>query len=98
VRTSRIFCWSERKRGSRNLPFEPRLALTQCVLPGRSLFESILLGIIAGAVGLGLCWATLKLLSASHLVHLPRAGNIGIDVSVLFFTLSCRSALVRRSA
>jgi predicted permease len=50
------------------------------------LFESILLGTIAGALGLGLCWAALKLLSASHLVHLPRAGNIGIDVWVLFFT------------
>jgi len=50
------------------------------------LFESVLLGIIAGGVGLGLCWASLKLLSASHLVHLPRAGNISIDVWVLFFT------------
>ncbi len=50
------------------------------------LFESITLGIIAGAVGLGLCWAALNLLSHSDLVHLPRAGNIGIDVRVLLFT------------
>ncbi len=51
------------------------------------LFESITLGAIAGAVGLGLCWAALKLLSASDLVHLPRSGNIRIDGWVLLFTL-----------
>jgi putative ABC transport system permease protein len=50
------------------------------------LFESVTLGIIAGAVGLGLCWAVLQLLSVSDLVHLPRAGHIGIDASVLLFT------------
>ncbi len=49
------------------------------------LLESITLGIIAGAVGLGLCEAALKLLSASDLVHLPRAHNIGIDGWVLLF-------------
>lgn len=50
------------------------------------LFESITLGVIAGGVGLSLCWAALKLLSASDLVHLPRSGNIKIDGAVLFFT------------
>ena len=33
-----------------------------------------------------MCWAALKLLSASDLVRLPHAGNIGIDVWVLLFT------------
>ncbi len=51
------------------------------------LVESILLGAIAGAVGLALCQAALKLLSASNLVHLPRAENIRIDGWVLLFTL-----------
>jgi putative ABC transport system permease protein len=50
------------------------------------LFESILLGIIAGAVGLALCRAALSLLTVSDLVHLPRAGNIRIDGWVLLFT------------
>ena len=50
------------------------------------LFESITLGLIAGAVGLGLCRAALKLLAASDLVHLPRSGNIKIDGWVLLFT------------
>ncbi len=51
------------------------------------LVESILLGAIAGAVGLALCQAALKLLSASNLVHLSRAENIRIDGWVLLFTL-----------
>jgi putative ABC transport system permease protein len=50
------------------------------------LFESVLLGIIAGAVGLALCGAALKLFSASDLVHLPRSGNVRIDGWVLLFT------------
>ena len=52
------------------------------------LLESVLLGIIAGVAGLGLCQAALKLLSASDLVHLPRSGNIRIDGWVLFFTFT----------
>ena len=50
------------------------------------LFESVLLAIIAGALGLGLCWAALKLLLASDLVHLPRSGNIRVDGWALLFT------------
>ncbi len=50
------------------------------------LFESILLGAIGGVVGLALCRAALKLLSASDLVHLPRSANIRIDGWVLLFT------------
>jgi predicted permease len=51
------------------------------------LFESVLLGMIAGAVGLALCRAALKLLSASNLMHLPRSGNVRIDGWVLLFTV-----------
>jgi predicted permease len=52
------------------------------------VFESLLLGVMAGAVGLGLCRAALKLLLASDLVHLPRSGNIRIDAWVLAFTFT----------
>ena len=52
------------------------------------LFESGLLGVIACAVGLVLCRAVLKLLSASTLVHLPRSGNVRIDGWVVLFTVS----------
>jgi predicted permease len=50
------------------------------------LFESVTLGLIAGLVGLGLSWGALKLLTASDLVRLPRAHNIGIDGWVVLFT------------
>jgi predicted permease len=50
------------------------------------LLESVTLGAIAGAVGLALSWAALKLFSASDLVRLPRAHNIHIDASVVLFT------------
>ncbi len=52
------------------------------------LFESVLLGILAGTLGLGLCWAALKLLLATDLVHLPRSGNIRIDGWILFLTFA----------
>ncbi len=51
------------------------------------LLESVTLGVVAGAAGLGLSWGAVKLLSASDLVHLPRAHNIHIDVWVVLFTL-----------
>jgi putative ABC transport system permease protein len=50
------------------------------------LFESVMLGAIGEAVGLALCRAALRLLSASDLVHLPRSANIRIDGWVLLFT------------
>jgi predicted permease len=50
------------------------------------LFESITLGAIGGAAGLGLCRVALKQLAASDLVHLPRSQNIRIDGWVLLFT------------
>jgi predicted permease len=52
------------------------------------LLESVTLGVVAGVVGLGLSWGALKLLSASDLVHLPRAHNIQIDVCVVLFTFA----------
>ena len=49
------------------------------------LFESVTLGVVAGVLGLGLSWGALKLLSASDLIHLPRAHNIQIDGWVVLF-------------
>jgi predicted permease len=51
------------------------------------LLESVMLGIIAGAVGLGVASAALKLLSASELIRLPRAVNIHIDTWAVLFAL-----------
>ncbi len=49
------------------------------------LFESLLLGVAGGALGLGLAYGALRLLAASGLAHLPRIGNITIDGWVLAF-------------
>ena len=57
------------------------------------LFESITLGVIAGAVGLGLAYAAIKALAASDLVRLPRAHHISIDGWVALFALAISIAV-----
>jgi putative ABC transport system permease protein len=51
------------------------------------LFESVTLGLIGGAVGLGLAYAALRALRALAPAGLPRIHEIGIDIPVLVFTL-----------
>ena len=51
------------------------------------LLESALLGLAGGALGLGLAFGALRLLTASKVTHLPRLNNISIDPWVLGFTL-----------
>ncbi|MDY7094433.1 MAG: ABC transporter permease [Acidobacteriota bacterium] len=50
------------------------------------LSESLLLGALGGAVGLGLAWAGLQLLRATAPAGLPRVEEIAIDPQVLAFT------------
>jgi putative ABC transport system permease protein len=52
------------------------------------LVESLALGVVGGAVGLGFAAAALRLLLALAPANLPRLGDIGIDASVLLFTLA----------
>ena len=51
------------------------------------LVESMTLGILGGAVGLGLAYGALQLLVAKGPTTLPRLRDIGIDPLVLAFTL-----------
>ena len=51
------------------------------------LLESVMLGLIGGAVGLGLAFGALRLLVALAPGNLPRLQEITIDVPVLLFTL-----------
>ena len=51
------------------------------------LLESTVLGVAGGAIGLGLAYGALRMLTASGLAHLPRIENISIDPWVLAFTL-----------
>ena len=52
------------------------------------LTESLFLGILGGALGLGLAYEALRLLVAVGPATLPRLDNIGIDPAVLLFTLA----------
>ncbi|HEY7392929.1 MAG TPA: ABC transporter permease, partial [Bryobacteraceae bacterium] len=51
------------------------------------LLESMTLGVLGGALGLGLAYAALRLLVAKGPATLPRLGEIGIDPLVLAFAV-----------
>jgi predicted permease len=51
------------------------------------LMESVMLGVLGGAAGLGLAYGALQLLMAIAPANLPRIENISIDGTVLGFTL-----------
>jgi predicted permease len=52
------------------------------------LVESVALGVIGGIVGLALAFGALRLLVALAPGNLPRVADIGVDVTVLLFTLA----------
>ena len=62
------------------------LGATQGTMMRRYLTESVLLALGGGLLGLGVAWAGLRSLLVMAPVALPRAGEIGIDGSVLGFT------------
>jgi putative ABC transport system permease protein len=51
------------------------------------LLESIVLGLVGGALGLGLAFAAVRLLVAAAPASLPRLGEITVDPVVVSFTL-----------
>ena len=57
-------------------------------LAAQLLHENAILGLLGGALGLGLSWAALPLLIRLVPFGLPRINQIGIDVPVLLFTLA----------
>jgi predicted permease len=72
----------------------PELALRAALGAGRGriagelMFESLTLGLISGLTGLGLAYAALRVFLAMAPGGIPRIHEIGIDGSVLLFTLS----------
>jgi predicted permease len=50
------------------------------------MVESLVLGLLGGALGLGLAWGGVRLLIAIAPANLPRLGEITIDGAVLLFT------------
>jgi len=56
-------------------------------ITGLFLGESVLLGLLGGALGLCLAWAGLRLLVSMAPADLPRLDDVGLDPVVLVFTL-----------
>ncbi|HEX4632985.1 MAG TPA: ABC transporter permease, partial [Gemmatimonadales bacterium] len=52
-----------------------------------ALGESLVLGLAGGAVGLGLAWASVRLLAARAPTTVPRVAELGIDARVAGFSL-----------
>ena len=52
------------------------------------LLESVVIGVVGSALGLGLAWGALRLLVTLGPSGLPRLHDIGIDTNVLLFTLA----------
>jgi putative ABC transport system permease protein len=57
-------------------------------IAGDLLFESLVLGLMGGAAGLGLAWAALRLLVSIAPAYLPRLENLTIDGPVILFTVA----------
>jgi predicted permease len=56
-------------------------------IAGDFLLESIVIGVLGSLLGLGFAWGALRLLIALSPSGLPRLHEIGIDLTVLFFTV-----------
>ncbi|MBZ5600798.1 MAG: ABC transporter permease [Acidobacteriia bacterium] len=56
------------------------------------LVESLTLGILGGALGLGFAYAGIRLLVADGSANLPRLAGISIDSASLLFALACSAA------
>jgi predicted permease len=57
-------------------------------LAGELLLESVILGLLGSVIGLGLAYVALRILVAAAPTGLPRIQEIGIDGTVLLFTLA----------
>jgi len=63
------------------------MGATRARIAAELLFESLVLGLMGGALGLGLAYGALRILVALAPQGLPRLAEIGIDLPVLLFTL-----------
>jgi len=52
------------------------------------LMESVALGLLGGALGLGLAYGAIRVLIAMAPAHLPRLNEISIDAAVILFTFA----------
>ena len=71
----------------RELAVRTAMGASRGTIVGEILLESLVLGVMGGVVGLALAFGGLKLLVALGPTSLPRLQEIGIDPTVLAFTL-----------
>jgi predicted permease len=57
-------------------------------IAGELLFESLIIGVLSSVLGLGFAYAALRVLAALAPSGIPRLQEIGIDGTVLLFTLA----------
>ena len=76
------------RASSRSREFAVRSALGagRARLMGQLLAESLLLSAVGGAVGVLVAWWSLRAITRSTALSLPRSGEIHLDATVLFFT------------
>ena len=72
----------------REIALRSALGATRGRVLGQILVETLLMSLIGGAAGLVLAHFAVKAIQVSSGGELPRAGDIGIDVPVLLFTLA----------
>ncbi|MGH9404804.1 MAG: ABC transporter permease [Terriglobia bacterium] len=75
------------------LAIRAALGATPRRIAGELLFESLVLSMLGSAIGLGLAYGALRALVAAGPVGLPRLNEIGINGTVLMFTLAIAAAV-----
>ena len=70
------------------LAIRAALGASRSQIAGELLFESLLLGLAGGALGLAVAYAAIRALIAMAPTGLPRLNEIGIDAPVLLFTFA----------
>jgi predicted permease len=78
--------WAEGRQ--RELAIRTALGASRGRLTGEFLRESVMLGVVAGIVGLWIAWAAIQLLVLLKPEDLPRLDEISIDATVLAFNLA----------
>ncbi|MCA9738121.1 MAG: ABC transporter permease [Gemmatimonadota bacterium] len=73
---------------SRDVAVRTALGAGRRAIAGGFLSESVVLGLVGGALGIGLAAGGLRLLRALGPGELPRLSSVGIDGTVLLFTLA----------